>query len=202
MKRNYHVDYLFCLLFSLAVWGCATPKSVIVLIPDAEGEVGEILVSNEGGSQQASQAQEAIYVRDVTTPPDAPVILDQEEIKKRFKEVLEIEPEPPAEYRLFFRDSTTLVPDSELQIAEIVREVMRRESCDLLITGHTDHVGGKEYNLALSQKRVTAVRQQLITAGVKPECIATEAYSDQFPLIIGPEETSQPKNRRVEVFVK
>jgi outer membrane protein OmpA-like peptidoglycan-associated protein len=203
MKQCSLIRSLLGLFFSLVVWGCAAPQSVIVLIPDHEGEVGEILVSNAGGSQQASRAQETIYVRDTDTPPDAPVILEQEDIDKIFGEVLSIEPEQPAKYRLFFVDNTTLTPDSQPHISEIVQEMMRRKSCDLLITGHTDQVGEDEYNLTLSQERVSAVRRLLVSAGVNPECIATEAYGSQFPLIIsGSEDTPQPENRRVEVFVK
>lgn len=203
MKRYDDFQYLLCILLCLSVWGCANPKSVIVLMPDHQGEVGEIQVSNASGSQRASQAQEAIFVRDADTQPESPVLLDREEIDELFGEVLNFEPEQPAEYRIFFLNNATLMPDSQAQISEVVRETMRRESCNILITGHTDLVGKEEFNIKLSQRRIATVRQLIISAGVNPECIETEAYTGQFPLVLpASENTAQLGNRRVEVFVK
>ncbi len=70
------------------------------------------------------------------------------------------------------------------------------------IAGHTDSIGGAEYNLRLSQKRAEAVRAYLIGRGAKPEQLQAKGYGKTEPLI-SPEKTAEDRerNRRVEFRV-
>ncbi|MFH1714652.1 MAG: peptidoglycan-associated lipoprotein Pal [Elusimicrobiota bacterium] len=68
----------------------------------------------------------------------------------------------------------------------------------VLVEGHTDERGTTEYNLALGQKRATAVRNYLIYLGIEADRIATISYGEEKPALSGFGESVWVKNRRVE----
>ncbi len=67
------------------------------------------------------------------------------------------------------------------------------------IEGHTDERGGREYNLALGQKRAEAVRQALTLLGVSDTQLEAVSYGKEKPAAQGASETDLAKNRRVEI---
>ena len=68
--------------------------------------------------------------------------------------------------------------------------------------GHTDERGGREYNLALGQKRADAVRQSLTLLGVATSQIETVSFGEEKPAMQGADESAFAKNRRAEFFYK
>ena len=65
--------------------------------------------------------------------------------------------------------------------------------------GHTDSDASDAYNLALSQRRATAVGDRLVSEGVAPVRILTQGFGEQYP--IAPNDNAEHKalNRRVEL---
>jgi peptidoglycan-associated lipoprotein len=67
------------------------------------------------------------------------------------------------------------------------------------LEGHTDERGGREYNLALGQKRAEAVRQALSLMGVSESQLEAVSYGKEKPAAQGASEADLAKNRRVEI---
>jgi len=67
------------------------------------------------------------------------------------------------------------------------------------LEGHTDERGGREYNLALGQKRAEAVRQALSLLGVPESQLEAVSYGKEKPAAQGSSEADLAKNRRVEI---
>jgi peptidoglycan-associated lipoprotein len=67
------------------------------------------------------------------------------------------------------------------------------------LEGHTDDRGGREYNLALGQKRAEAVRRALSVLGVSDNQIEAVSYGKEKPAVPGMDESSFAKNRRAEI---
>lgn len=67
------------------------------------------------------------------------------------------------------------------------------------LEGHTDDRGGREYNLALGQKRADAVRQALSLLGVAEAQLEAVSFGKEKPMSEGGSEMDQAKNRRVEI---
>ena len=65
--------------------------------------------------------------------------------------------------------------------------------------GHTDERGGREYNLALGQKRAEAVRRSLNVLGVDDAQQEAVSYGEEKPAVTGSDESAFAKNRRVEL---
>jgi peptidoglycan-associated lipoprotein len=70
------------------------------------------------------------------------------------------------------------------------------------LEGHTDERGGREYNLALGQKRADAVRQSLSLLGVSAAQVESVSFGEEKPAMQGTDESAFSKNRRTEFFYK
>jgi peptidoglycan-associated lipoprotein len=71
-----------------------------------------------------------------------------------------------------------------------------------VIEGHTDETGGREYNLALGQKRAEAVRRALALLGVSDAQIEAVSYGKEKPAVLGSDEAALAKNRRAEIIYR
>jgi peptidoglycan-associated lipoprotein len=71
----------------------------------------------------------------------------------------------------------------------------------LTIEGHTDERGTREYNLALGDRRATAVKDYLTALGINPSRIRTISYGEERPASVGSNEAAWAKNRRAVTVV-
>jgi peptidoglycan-associated lipoprotein len=69
----------------------------------------------------------------------------------------------------------------------------------MTLEGHTDELGGREYNLALGQKRAEAVLKSLVLLGVMETQLEAVSFGEERPASAGTDEASRAKNRRVEL---
>jgi len=67
------------------------------------------------------------------------------------------------------------------------------------LKGHTDDRGGREYNLALGQKRAETVRRALTLLGVSDAQVEAVSFGKEKPAASGADEATYAKNRRVEI---
>lgn len=70
------------------------------------------------------------------------------------------------------------------------------------LEGHTDERGGREYNLALGQKRAEAVRRALSLMGVPDSQMEPVSFGEEKPAVAGYDEGSYAQNRRVELVYR
>lgn len=68
----------------------------------------------------------------------------------------------------------------------------------VVLEGHTDDRGGREYNLALGQKRADAVRRALSVLGVSDSQVESVSFGKEKPANMGSDEFAHSQNRRVE----
>ena len=68
-----------------------------------------------------------------------------------------------------------------------------------MVEGHTDERGGREYNLALGQKRAEAVVKSLTLLGVQDGQLEAVSYGEERPAASGSDEAAWSKNRRAEL---
>jgi len=69
----------------------------------------------------------------------------------------------------------------------------------LAVEGHTDERGGREYNLALGQKRAEAVAKSLALLGAADNQLEAVSFGKERPAVQGADEASWAKNRRAEL---
>ena len=191
----------WCSIFLLI--SCAPKKSLIVLLPDDTGQVGEVVVENKGGTQVLTEPRHATEVKAVDVSPTAPVTLKEEEVLKIFGEALAALPEPPIRFLLYFITGTPeLTAESKRQIPEILRAIEARNSKDVAIVGHTDRVGSREKNQTLGLRRAVSIKNILASNGVDPSGIEVVSHGEDNPSIETEDNVAEPRNRRVEITVR
>ncbi len=102
----------------------------------------------------------------------------------------------------FDYDSYTVKPEYQALMDGNARFLKANAQRRVSIEGHTDDRGGREYNLALGQKRSEAVRRSLVLLGVNDAQIEAVSFGKEKPAVAGSGETVWAQNRRAEIFYK
>lgn len=101
----------------------------------------------------------------------------------------------------FGYDSTDINSNGKTVLAGISEWMNSNPSKHLLIEGHCDERGTKEYNLALGEQRALAVRRYLAGLGIDPKYLHTISYGEERPATSGHNESAWSKNRRAHFLI-
>ena len=99
----------------------------------------------------------------------------------------------------FDYDSYVIKPEFQSMIEAHSRFIKAAPNRKVMIEGHTDDRGGREYNLALGQKRAEAVRRAMGLLGVRDSQLEAVSFGEEKPAVQGSDEAAWAKNRRVEL---
>lgn len=99
----------------------------------------------------------------------------------------------------FDYDSYVIKPEFQSVIEAHARYIKADKNRKVAIEGHTDERGGREYNLALGQKRAEAVRRALGLLGVADNQVEAVSFGKEKPAVQGGDEAAWSKNRRAEI---
>ena len=190
------------LLIALFLGACAS-ENVFVLLPDEDGGVGAIEVSNASGSQRIDQPRQATRVAAETRAPAAPETLSETEIVATWGAALRASAPQPRTFILYFElGSDSLTPESQAQLPSIKASIRDFPAPEIAVTGHTDRVGKEDYNARLALQRANLIRDMLVAEGLDTGLIEVSSHGEGNPLVPTPDETPEPRNRRVEVTVR
>ena len=99
--------------------------------------------------------------------------------------------------KVFFDfDKSTLTPDSKIQLMKWVSFLEKYPNDHLMIEGHCDERGTREYNLALGERRANTVKKFLISQGVAESRLTIVSYGKERPLILSSNDPAWAQNRR------
>ena len=102
----------------------------------------------------------------------------------------------------FDYDSFLIKPEFQAVIEAHAKFIKADSTRRAAIEGHTDESGGREYNLALGQKRAEAVRRALALLGVSDAQVEAVSYGKEKPAVEGHDEAAWTKNRRAEIVYR
>lgn len=175
MKRT-----LFSIISSLVLLAALTACGSNVKLADVP------VVDKSASTKQADGAAGAAS-RSV-----APVQIDG-------SDVLGAGPANTAKIIYFDFNSYVVKPEFQSTIEAHAKYLTANKSRKMAIEGHTDERGGREYNLALGQKRSEAVRRALGLLGVADAQVEAVSFGKEKPVASGADEDSMAKNRRAEI---
>lgn len=194
------IAWLSALLFILALTGCASEKSYVVLLNNADGSAGKVQVTNAAGTTLISEAKTASFLEG---PVAKPFVVTDKMLEKDFGSALKASPEKPATFLLQFEaGGSQLTAASQQDIPKIIAEVGRRAAPDVSIIGHTDTTGTDEANLRLGLARAKIVAGLLGDAKLDADHLSVASHGKKNMLVRTPDNTDEPRNRRVEVTVR
>ena len=99
-------------------------------------------------------------------------------------------------------DSFQVRPEFASTLESHARWLNANRSRRAALEGHTDSAGGREYNLALGQKRADAIRRSLAVLGVSEQQLEAVSFGKEKPADPSAGEAAMAKNRRVEIFYR
>lgn len=159
--------------FTLSVlFGCSSMSSKQVGVRDAGGD-GSNVTSNGLGSGVSFERQEQgeVYTTQV----------------------------PRNQIYLFAFDNSQLARKYLPSLNAQARYLITHPGASVMLAGHTDPRGSREYNIALGERRANAVAQLMRLAGVPKRQIRVVSYGEERPVAFGTDNKSYRLNRRVEL---
>ena len=175
--------------------------SLFVVVPGADGHVGQVVVHRCGETHviRTAYAGERIG-RDGAVQP---VKLTAEDVRRDFGETLAALPGKPASFTLYFLEgSDELTEQSRGEMQNVFAELKRRPLPDIMVIGHTDTVGGADFNDQLSRARAERMRELLAGLGMPRERIQAAGRGERELLVPTGDNVPEPRNRRVEISVR
>lgn len=103
--------------------------------------------------------------------------------------------------RVIYFDFDSFVVKDEFRgaIDGHAKRLVANKGKKVIVEGHTDERGGREYNLALGQKRAEAVQKSLTLLGVSADQVEAVSFGEERPAVTGANEEAWAKNRRAEI---
>jgi outer membrane protein OmpA-like peptidoglycan-associated protein len=102
---------------------------------------------------------------------------------------------------LFDTGQYTLKPGAREKLAKVSGIILAHPGLRIEVEGHTDSVGGDEYNMTLSENRANAVRSYFVEQGVSPDAVTARGFGKTMPVADNATANGRQMNRRVELVV-
>jgi outer membrane protein OmpA-like peptidoglycan-associated protein len=102
---------------------------------------------------------------------------------------------------LFDTARYTLKPGAREKLAKVSGIILGHPGLKIAVEGHTDSVGGDEYNMKLSENRAGAVRDFLVAQGVPAGSVTAQGFGKTMPVADNATAAGRQQNRRVELVV-
>jgi len=185
---------------------CSSTRSLVVLLPDSDGKVGQIQVTTDKGAQRIGQAYYSIQTGASYDAPSAPALMEQKKIVEVFGQALAAQPDPRFKFwtgTLYCKTgSVELVENCQKALSKIINDFKNNSPAEIYIIGHADRVGPEKYNINLSHRRASWLRDNVIAGGIKSKIILVSFYGESKPRVYTEDEIPEPLNRRVELVAK
>ena len=172
-----------------------------ILLPDADGKVGRIVVRSASGQQELDTAYAA---REIDRQGNIVVRSeDAASVRARYGALLDARPPMPQSWMLYFVSGSaqTLTPESQSQLDQIKAAIARYPAPEISVIGHTDRVGSQEANDVLSRQRAEAIGSLLQASGIEAQ-MTFSGRGEREPLVPTADEVAEPANRRVEINLR
>lgn len=190
---------LITLVLGLA--GCA--KNYVVLLPNDDGTIGKVVVTGREGVTLLEKDHEGAAI---DGPAGKTFEVSDKQIAEDFGDALAASPPKPVSYLLYFKTGTDiLTPASQANLPKIFAEIRKRPAPDISIIGHTDTVGDADLNARLSLLRARSTAKMIGQLGrsvISADRISITSHGEKNLLVPTPDNTDEPRNRRVEIAVR
>ena len=194
------------LALTIFLLSCSSNRSLVVLLPDPDGKVGQIEVTTDKGAQRVGQAFHSIQTGMRDDEPSAPAPMEKKKIISLFGQALAVQPDP--RFRLWTgtlyckNGSVELVENSHKELREIIKDFKKNSPVEIYVIGHADRVGSEKHNTNLSQRRSAWIKDNFIVGGLKSKIILLTSFGESKPQVVTEDEIPEPLNRRVELVAK
>ncbi|MCM8786172.1 MAG: peptidoglycan-associated lipoprotein Pal [Candidatus Omnitrophica bacterium] len=164
------------------------PKLISIAKEEEKSEISEYREKTPKGKTE--EHFEEIFSEELYQIPENIKFVAPSEINKEIEKIFK---------NIYFDyDSYEIRKSEQETLIKIGEYLLNNKEIVVLIEGHCDERGTREYNLVLGEQRALSVRNFLINFGVSPKRLFTVSYGEDKPSVLGSNETSWAKNRRCE----
>jgi outer membrane protein OmpA-like peptidoglycan-associated protein len=191
--------------------GCASSAgggaTRVTLLPDEGGKVGVITVSTATDTRTLSGAGDTVSVggpgAGAGTALSATLTADPARLAGARPALFAAMPSSPSSHMLYFQTGTSeMTRESIAALPAILARVKDRAPTEVTIIGHTDTTGTDELNDRLAVERARQVEKLLrATVGDLGSSISIKSFGSKELLVPTGPNVSEPRNRRVEVYI-
>jgi peptidoglycan-associated lipoprotein len=96
-------------------------------------------------------------------------------------------------------DQSTIKAEFRTALNGHAAYLSQNPSAKIVLEGHADERGTREYNIALGERRGNAVSRYLVVQGVSVDAIEVVSFGEERPVNAGQDSASWSENRRVEI---
>ena len=148
-----------------------------------------LMAKGAGGTQEAT-ARLTVTQPPPPPPPPAPTVTDEDLFNQNIKDVY------------FDYDKADIRADQQASVQADVAFLGQHANMNITVEGHCDERGSTEYNLALGDKRASAVKNVLTAAGLSASRVKTISYGKEKPFCTESNEACWQQNRRGHVVLQ
>jgi len=189
-KSRLLIPVIFISVLALFVVGACSKKSPME--PDPGAESMEVTTP--------PVEQPAVEPYEPPPPPPEPVVV--EEVKEPVVMVEEVVEEIEVGDVFFDFDVYALSPEARKILANNAEILREASMVKIVVEGHCDERGTREYNLALGERRANSVKKYLVSLGISGSRIQTISYGEDRPFAMGSNEGAWSQNRRAHFVIK
>lgn len=155
--------------------------------------------TDSAGSSSASQNQNGgiggAGQTTISTPVDQSGAMTEQQLHQQQMQKLRQE-----EQTVFFKfDNAEIQPEYQKMLEAHAEYLRNNPNVKVVVQGHADERGTPEYNIALGERRATAVSQYLQALGVPADQMSIVSYGEEKPLLFGHTDADYAKNRRAVI---
>ena len=177
MRRIF--NFTLVLLLSVVLVGCALNKKKSSAEVEASSVNLQADATSSGLSSDDSGSAQVLVTSDNTLDLDDPL---------------------GTRVIYFEFDSNALTPEAQRIVEAHAEYLAGNPGMAVVLEGHADERGTREYNLALGESRAKAVAEVFLALGVSEDAIRIISYGEERPVDIGQTEDAWSLNRRVEIL--
>lgn len=181
--------------------GCSQDR-VLLLPGEGKNPAGAVAVLSEKGETKAVIDRAYTDAR-IGSGGVEKTVTSAATVEKSFGKLIGDLPQPPRRFILYFKIGTTeLMPQSRPELDKLFAEVRSRPGADVEVVGHTSTAGPMAYNDRLSLRRAKEIAGRLSQLGLDPSLVRAAGRGERELLIKTGDNVNEPRNRRVEVYVR
>ncbi len=195
------MGYLIGAFLLLFILDSSAPDSRVVLLDNNKAH-NEIIVENETGEVVLDKPYTAVSIDYDESIQDV-VPVDVAGLKQDNKNIEDYGFLHPVSMVLYFKlASDELTEQSARELRKIKDIVKSHYPCKVTVSGHTDRRGDEKTNVKLAYKRAKKIYNWIKAQHLNIESLDVNSFGESDPLVPTADGVEEPKNRRVEVFIR
>jgi outer membrane protein OmpA-like peptidoglycan-associated protein len=191
---------VFALACALLLSGCPRQELFVVLPSATGGKIGGITVDD---GQHVTLLDKPYAAAESRAGSSEPVEESTGDIGVIFRQAEMARPILPHHFRLYFiLDSDRMTRESQANYRAVFDDIKERAAYEVEVIGYTDTLGSTPHNQLLSLARAAAIREELRHDGLERASISIAGRGKHDLLVPTGDQVAEPRNRRVEIFVR